>query len=214
MSNIIKLTKMSLYNLTSVFKQIGLILGVWAVVAFVNPMFNNILLGMGIFMIVYQLMAYEDMAGIDNLIASLPVKKSEYVLSRYLVGALTSIMVIILVVVIYYTSPSPEKMEFPVQILLMAGLTIAVISNSIMIPITIKWGINKGRLFTMALTVLIGMGPAFLLEYVGEKSASMENIIAFINSLDMTTVVISVNVAILLISIFFSIKLYKTKEVK
>ena len=67
MENIINLTKMSFNNLTSIFKNIGIILLIWLVIAIINPSFLSMLFAMGGYLLLYQIMAYEDMYKIDNL---------------------------------------------------------------------------------------------------------------------------------------------------
>ncbi|MBW4872966.1 MAG: ABC-2 transporter permease, partial [Paeniclostridium sp.] len=101
MENIINLSKMSFNNLTSIFKNIGIILLIWLVIAIINPSFLSMLFAMGGYLLLYQIMAYEDMYKIDNLISSLPVKKSEYIISRYVLGITISVISIIFLTIFY-----------------------------------------------------------------------------------------------------------------
>lgn len=214
MSNIVKLTKLSLINLKCAYKQLVIILGIWGAVSIANPEFLNIFLGMGVYIIIYQLMAYEDMAGIDNLISVIPIKRTEYVISRYIFGAIVSGGVIAISLIIYSISPNIDKTEVSLEMLLSIGLTIAVVSNSIIIPVTLKMGIKKGQIVTMCFTLLITMGPAMLLGFFKEKFEIGERIIEFINNSNMYIVISSVNIVILMISILCAIKFYKAKEIK
>lgn len=214
MSNIVKLTKLSLINLKCASKQLLIILGIWGAVSIANPDFLNIFLGMGVYIIIYQLMAYEDMAGIDNLISVIPIKRTEYVISRYIFGAIVSLGVIAISLIIYSISPNVDKSELSVEMLLIIGLTIAVVSNSIIIPVTLKMGIKKGQIVTMCFTLLITMGPALMLGFFKEKFEFGERIIEFINSSNMYIVIASVNIVILIISIICAINFYKSKEIK
>lgn len=214
MSNIVKLTKLSLINLKCASKQLVIILGIWGAVSIANPDFLNIFLGMGVYIIIYQLMAYEDMAGIDNLISVIPIKRTEYVISRYIFGAIVSLGVIAISLIIYSISPNVDKSELSVEMLLIIGLTIAVVSNSIIIPVTLKMGIKKGQIVTMCFTLLITMGPALMLGFFKEKFEFGERIIEFINSSNMYIVIASVNIVILIISIICAINFYKSKEIK
>lgn len=214
MNNIINLTKLSLLNLKSVSKQMVMVLVIWGGVSIANPSFLTIFLGMGVYMIIYQIMAYEDMAGIDNLISTIPVKRTEYVISRYIIGAITSMLVILITVILYSISPTVNKNEMPLNMLLITGLTISALSNSIIIPITMKMGINKGRLFTICLTLLLSMGPAMLFGYLKEKSELGEKLIEFISNMNMYVALIGMNSVIIIISIICAIKFYKVKEIK
>ncbi len=214
MNNIINLTKLSILNLKSVSKQMVMVLVIWGGISIANPNFLTIFLGMGVYMIIYQIMAYEDMAGIDNLISTIPVKRTEYVISRYIIGAITSMLVIIITVILYSISPTVNKNEMPLNMLLITGLTISALSNSIIIPITMKMGINKGRLFTICLTLLLSMGPAMLFGYLKEKSEFGEKLIEFISNMNMYVALIGMNSVMIIISIICAIKFYKGKEIK
>ena len=104
MNNIINLTKMSFTNLKSVYKQIWYIWIIWIGIAIYNPSFLNILLGMSVLLTVYQVMAYEDHNNINYLISYLPVKRKEYVLSRYLLGIVSILLASILLCIVYFVS--------------------------------------------------------------------------------------------------------------
>ena len=146
MNNIINLTKMSFTNLKSVYKQIWLIWIVWIGVAIFNPFFLNMLFGLSILLTLYQVMAYEDNNGINYLISFLPVKRSEYVISRYLLGIGSLLLSIIVIYIVHLVSTqiNPLK-EVPIKILLPISITSAILAMSVIIPLVLKFGINKGR---------------------------------------------------------------------
>lgn len=101
MENIINLTKMSLNNLSSIIKTILIVIIVWIGIAMINQAFFNIIFGMGTYLLLMQVMSYEDTYGIDNLIAKLPVSKNEYVISKYVLGIIISVIFMVLSVLIY-----------------------------------------------------------------------------------------------------------------
>ena len=148
MNNIINLTKMSFLNLKSVYKQISLIWMIWIGVAIFNSFFLNILFGLSILLTLYQVMAYEDSNGIDYLISYLPVKRSEYVISRYLLGIVSLLLSTLVVCIVYFISIKINTSDqIPMEILLPTGITSAILAISVISPLVLKFGMNKGRVF-------------------------------------------------------------------
>ena len=127
MNNIINLTKMSFTNLKSVYKQIWFIWIVWIGIAIYNPFFLNILLGMSVLLTLYQVMAFEDHNNIDYLIAYLPVKRNEYVLSRYLLGVVSILLSTILLCIVYFASVKITSLkEISLKLLLPISVNIPI----------------------------------------------------------------------------------------
>ena len=163
MNNIINLTKMSFLNLKSVYKQISLIWIIWIGVAIFNSFFLNILFGLSILLTLYQVMAYEDSNGIDYLISYLPVKRSEYVISRYLLGIVSFLLSTIVVCIVYFISIKINTSDqIPMEILLPTGITSAILAISIIIPLVLKFGMNKGRIFISIIVMIISTLPISL----------------------------------------------------
>ncbi len=214
MNNMINLTKMSFSNLKSTSKQLWFVWVIWIGVSIYNPLFLNMLFGLSIFMTLYQVMAYEDVNSIDNLIASLPVKKNEYVMSRYVAGIIFLCISIVIICGIYFISNKVNTNEIKLEILLGIGITTALLAMCIMIPMVLKFGVNKGRLLITIITMCIIMIPSFLLENISKEPQLMETIHRFIDVVSMPIIIVILNVAILLISITISRKAYKNKEIK
>ena len=215
MNNIINLTKMSFINLKSVYKQIWYIWLVWIGVAIYNPFFLNILLGMSILLTVYQVMAYEDHNNIDYLISYLPVKKNEYVLSRYLFGIISILLSSILLCIVYVVSIKiNELQDISLSVLLPTSITSAVLATSIIIPLVLKFGINKGRIFMTMIVMLVNTVPTSIVSDLSNNSKLIDTVMNAINSFGMPLLTIIINVFIILISMVISISLYKNKEVK
>ena len=215
MNNIINLTKMSFINLKSVYKQIWYIWLVWIGVAIYNPFFLNILLGMSVLLTVYQVMAYEDHNNIDYLISYLPVKRSEYVLSRYLFGIISILLSIVLLCIVYFVSIKINDLQgISLNLLLPTSITSAILSMSVIIPLVLKFGINKGRVFMRIIVILVSTMPLSLMSDISQDSKTLETIMNIINSVGMPLITVVINIIILLVSIGISINLYKNKEIK
>ena len=215
MNNIINLTKMSFTNLKSVYKQIWFIWIVWIGVAIFNPFFLNMLFGLSILLTLYQVMAYEDNNGINYLIAFLPVKRSEYVISRYLLGIGSLLLSTIVIYIVYLVSIkiNPLK-EIPIEILLPISITSAILAMSIIIPLVLKFGINKGRVFMSIIIMIITMTPIYIISDISKNPKMIDNIMNIINNIGIPIIAILINIVIILISVFISIKLYQSKEIK
>ncbi|MBQ6630580.1 MAG: ABC-2 transporter permease [Romboutsia sp.] len=215
MGNVINLTKMSFTNLKSVYKQIWFVWVIWIVIAIYNQFFLNILAGMSVLLTLYQVMAYEDNNNIDYLIAYLPVKRNEYVLSRYLLGIVSVLLSTILICIVYFISTKINSSSIiKLEILLPTSITSALLSISIVIPLVLKFGINKGRIFMTVIVMLVNTIPASIVSEIINNPNITDTIMNIVNSFGMPLLTIIINVFILLISIFISINLYKNKEVK
>lgn len=215
MNNIINLTKMSFTNLKSVYKQIWFIWIVWIGVAIFNPFFLNMLFGLSILLTLYQVMAYEDNNGINYLISFLPVKRSEYVISRYLLGIGSLLLSIIVIYIVHLVSTqiNPLK-EVPIKILLPISITSAILAMSVIIPLVLKFGINKGRVFMSIIIMVIAMAPISIISDISKNPKMIDNIMNIINNIGLPIIVSIINIVMILISIFISIKLYQHKEIK
>ena len=215
MSNVINLTKMSFTNLKSVYKQIWYIWIIWIGVAIYSPFCLNILLGMSVLLTVYQVMAYEDHNNIDYLISYLPVKRNEYVLSRYLLGIVSILLASILLCIVYFVSIKINDLQgISLNLLLPTSITSAILSMSIIIPLVLKFGIHKGRVFMSIIVILVSRLPLSLMSDISQDSKTLETIMNIINSVGMPLITVVINIIILLVSIGISINLYKNKEIK
>ena len=215
MNNVINLTKMSFTNLKSVYKQIWYIWIIWIGIAIYNPSFLNILLGMSVLLTVYQVMAYEDHNNIDYLISYLPVKRNEYVLSRYLLGIVSILLASILLCIVYFVSIKINDLQgISLNLLLPTSITSAILSMSVIIPLVLKFGINKGRVFMSIIVILVSTMPLSLMSDISQDSKTLETIMNIINSVGMPLITVVINIIILLVSIGISINLYKNKEIK
>lgn len=214
MSNIINLTKMSFLNLKSIFKQIWLIAVIWVVVSIFNPTFLNMLFGMVIVLTIYQVIGYEDAYGIDTLVCVLPVKKKEYVLSRYLMGIISLAISIIIVSAEYFVALRFNQDLISLDILLITGITVGIISMSIVIPILLKFGVNKGKVIVILIMMVLMMIPSGLIGYLAESPEAMEKTIEMINNVGIPLIAFVLNFVVLAISTTISIKIYENKEIK
>ena len=214
MENIINLTKMSLNNLSSIIKTILIVIIVWIGIAMINQAFFNIIFGMGTYLLLMQVMAYEDTYGIDNLIAKLPVSKNEYVISRYVLGIIISAIFMVLSVLIYYMLNSILELNLTLEIFILIGFVTSVLAMSVIIPVILKFGINKGRMVVTILTVLIVVVPTGIMTSIWENKEFMSKIMNVVGNIGVPFILIISSILILIISIIISLSVYKSKEIK
>ncbi|WP_195946734.1 ABC-2 transporter permease [Paraclostridium bifermentans] len=214
MVNIINLTKMSLNNLSSVIKSIGIVFCTWIIVSIFSPAFLSMLFCIGSYLIVYQTMAYEDINGIDNLVSTLPIKRSEYVISRYILGIFGATISMILLLVVYFITVKVNKIYVPLELLITTGVLSSVLLTSVIIPIVLKFGVTKGKIINfLVLFVIISVGTGIVQE-IGSSKESIDNIIGIISSVGFTMITVIISLLIITISMIMSLKLYKGKEIK
>ncbi|KKY00711.1 hypothetical protein VN21_12715 [Paraclostridium benzoelyticum] len=214
MVNIINLTKMSLNNLSSVIKSIGLVFCIWIIISIFSPSFLSMLFCMGSYLIVYQTMAYEDMHGIDNLISTLPVKRSEYVISRYVLGIFGAIISMILLLGVYFSISKVNKTDVSLELLIITGVLSSVLVISVIIPVVLKFGVTKGKIINfLVVFLLIGVGTGIIQEASSDKEF-MDTVINIISSLGFPIVTSILSLFMITISMIISLKLYKSKEIK
>lgn len=214
MENIINLTKMSLNNLSSIIKTILIVIIVWIGIAMINQAFFNMIFGMGTYLLLMQVMAYEDTYGIDNLIAELPVSKNEYVISRYVLGIIISAIFMVLSVLIYYMLNSILELNLTLGIFILIGFVTSVLAMSVIIPVILKFGINKGRMVVTILTVLIVVVPTGIMTSIWENKEFMSKIMNVVGNIGVPFILIISSILILIISIIISLRVYKSKEIK
>lgn len=214
MENIINLTKMSLNNLSSIIKTILIVIIVWIGIAMINQAFFTMIFGMGTYLLLMQVMAYEDTYGIDNLIAELPVSKNEYVISRYVLGIIISAIFMVLSVLIYYMLNSILELNLTLGIFILIGFVTSVLAMSVIIPVILKFGINKGRMIVTILTVLIVVLPTGIMTSIWENKEFMSKIMNVVGNIGVPFILIISSLLILMISIIISFRVYKSKEIK
>lgn len=214
MRNAINLVKMSFVNWWSI-KRVPIIMIIgYGAISIVNDVFLNMLFGMIVFMSIYQVMAYEESYNIDTLISYLPVKGSEYILSKYIFSILSIVSSAIIFSICYYISStqniSSATMSMYIPILSICTLSTSLIT-SLYIPILFKVGFKKGRIVLMMI-MMLGM---FIPGIVSEEYALFFSKIAGIINSSSEVMLLTVVVSILLLaaSYLVSCKLYKNKEI-
>lgn len=215
MNNIINLVKMSYSNFNAVKKTLMLSIGIFAVISIFNPTFLNMLIGMAVYSSVYQVMAYEDTYGIDNLIGYVPVTRDEYVISRYVLSFINIIIGSCICIICYYIASkySPEQnLILDYRFTLYTGVTSAILLVSVSIPLVLKFGVIESRIISTIILLSIIMVPAFAASSLDETGV-LNDIIKKMNEIGMPTIFIILNILIVVISYLISKNVYNKKEI-
>lgn len=215
MNNIINLVKMSYSNFNAVKKTLMLSIGIFAVISIFNPTFLNMLIGMAVYSSVYQVMAYEDTYGIDNLIGYVPVTRDEYVISRYVLSFINIIIGSCICIICYYIASkySPEQnLILDYRFTLYTGVTSAILLVSVSIPLVLKFGVIESRIISTIILLSIIMVPAFAASSLDETGV-LNDIIIKMNEIGMPTIFIILNILIVVISYLISKNVYNKKEI-
>ncbi|MEG1310795.1 MAG: ABC-2 transporter permease [Romboutsia sp.] len=215
MKNIINLVKMNYSNLNAVKKMIILPLVIFVPVSVINPMFLNMLIGVIFFNITQTVIAYEDSYGIDTLIGYLPVKRSEYVISRYVSGILNIGIATCIFIICYYLADKYSTDNWtllPYGITLGIAITAAITGLAIIIPCILKFGAVKGRTIVTLLMIIVLMIPAILSQVLVENKI-LESVLIKLNTLSMPLIFVGINIIILTVSYMITQRLYVKKEI-
>ena len=206
---------MNYSNLNSVKSILLTSLTIFMVGAIINPVFLNMIIGIIVYQMTYQVIAYEESYGVDYLIASLPVKKKEYITSRYIFG-LTSIIISILIFTIIYklvlifSNNSYNIADF--NTMLTVGITSSIVLISVLIPSVLKFGIVKGRIFITIVGVSIVTIPAAILNAIlNEKEAMI--FLSKISEFGIENIFLILSLVFMIISYIISQRIYKNKQI-
>ena len=194
-----------LLNLKSQLRVILLLLGVYGLIAITND--NSSMLGaiiaiMGV-MIPTTALSYDEKAKWDKYALSMPLSRTDLILSKYLLGIAFSVVGFILnfLISLWIGFTSYKESLILSMLLLSAGLFFL----SFVLPPMFKFGVEKGRIVMM---LLIFSPTVFLLilKNMNVKLPSADLIEKFWYILP------AFSVLVLFASIALSVKIYSRKE--
>ena len=147
-------------------------------------------------------LAYDERSKWDKYALTMPLSRTQLVLSKYLLGLLLSIFITVVTAIIQCFFMPPLEAVITAFALFGAGLLI----TAILMPITFKLGVEKGRVIMMVVFIL----PAILGVVLSKSGFSLPTL-----SVDPTLGIIGLIVGILaiyLLSLALSVTFYKKKE--
>lgn len=176
--------------------------------AFIEPEMLTFAGGMFIMVTCYSTAYYEENSKTNYLIHSLPIRPKDYVLSRYLYVAFSTVLSIILTSVLYksliYFKVVNNKEMFPLWVLALALIVIGIFMMAIIVPLELILGFEKGRIAIVFLTLF--------------PVAFSKNLIKYIPQIDFSMMVMKIFVVLciftlIITSYFITSNLYLKKEI-
>lgn len=213
MNNIVNLTKCYIETIITMKNQVILILASALILGIFQEGFIVYGAGAAVMVLVNQVLTNEDISGVNFLIATLPVSKKEYVISRYMGGLISVLVGAVLVTGAYLIVYMFSDRELTLSYIyfLIPAIISAIIIVSINIPVFLKYGALNGRV----VLTLVNMAGLFLPILIVEKISTM-NVLSIFTSNDNILVLFIILVAMLILYISYciSLNLYNKKEVK
>ena len=164
--------------------------------------------------------SYDDKNGSEVLLNSLPIRRREIVLAKYLSTFLYAVIGLagtIFFMAVLDAAGLKSLARMPGLQEIVGSLSAAILLNSVYYPLYFKLGAIKVRLFSIIVFVLIFLLPGFLVGYFKSHSsgeAAFGLVTAVLNTpgwLQGSAIAVLL-LAVLLVSLVLSLKIYKNKE--
>lgn len=189
-------------------KQLKYIMFVVLFYLFFSKMTDNISMFGAMAMIVFAMLpitalSFDEKANWDKYGLTMPVSRTKMVLSKYILGIISSIFALIL----NFIGQTLLGAEINKEIMIAALITFALslLFISLLLPVVFKLGVEKGRLLMfvvlMAPTMLILLFKDYITKPIFEE--------IFKNAFYIIPIVV---IVIFVLSIMLSISIYKNKE--
>lgn len=191
-----------------IFKQqakvYALIIIVWLFMSFMqkDTMILCGMLSLTSVFITITVIAYDEKAGWEKFALTMPISRNNMIISRYVFTLGIALIANIFGLIINFIVIKDVDNSLISFLFFMA---ISFLGSSILLPLIIKFGTEKGRMLIFALVFI----PTFLIagaEKLGIRLPVIKSLTTFSILVFITTVVL------ILISIFISIKIYNKKE--
>lgn len=197
------------YMLMKYFRTYVVIIGVMAIVTLFStpaPLFIIYPVIMTN-MLPVSLVNYDEMSRFDRYYQTMPISKTQYVSSKYLMSLIFQILSLIIFTAAYSVSLIRSSQFEAVAIMTIASYMIILISvlPSILLPFVFKFGSEKGRMFYLLITAIFVGASMYLLNNDTLLMIDM-NTIGFVRAFIMSMLIYG-------ISWFISIKIYKKREI-
>ncbi len=200
------LLRKDFYVLSTSLKSVLLTWVVFPLVALINPEFSSFILYVGLVAgtLSSTLISYEEREKWPLFAGTLPLSKKQVVTERYvstLIMMLISSLIGAVIMLTYVLRGAPEYASAG---LLVQNFATSLVMPSLLLPVTYRFGIEKGRYIVMFLVIAIAMlTPQMATMLTSEGSAS-----AFILPLMLVG-----SIVLYAVSYLLSLKWYVNKDV-
>ena len=173
-----------------------------------------------IYILVTFAVSYDDKNKSEFILNSLPVERSDIVISKYMSTFVYAIIGVIYAILIGLIGKAIGLSMFSRSISLLNIVfvfTTSCIFSSIFFPVYFKFGNIKMKFFNIILFMIIIFSPTFYFDYVTKnpKNILIEKINYFItntSSFTLNSLALIIGLFIFLISLMISIRIYNNKE--
>ncbi len=192
-------------NLKKQSKVIGVLVVFYLLLAITTK--NNSMFG-AMMLILFAMMpitaiSYDERANWDKYGLTMPVSRTEMVLSKYILGLILSSFALVLNFIVQILMGTEMNTENITIVFVIFG--VSIIFFSLLLPIMFKFGVEKGRML-MILVLMLPTIIIMLLPEIVKTPPSEEMITKALYALPFIIVIIYV------LSIFISINIYNKKE--
>lgn len=208
MRRIINLILLQFQTVFALKKYMLLIIALAAFMAFIQPDMLPFAGALFIMATCYNTAFYEEKSKINYLIYSLPVKSSEYILSKYIFVAINTFISMVISSIVYmcmlYFNIIDKTTIVPLWAFLIMLLGIGIFMMSILTPLEIILGFEKARIALVFLTIL--------------PIVSSTNIVALLPTINLNNNIYKVLiglcvVTLILASYFITLSIYEKKDI-
>ncbi|HHU90049.1 MAG TPA: ABC-2 transporter permease [Clostridiaceae bacterium] len=164
-------------------------------------------------MLPITVMGLDERSKWDHYAVTMPYSRKDIVLSKYAFSTLCAFTAIIVYVIATIIKLLVVKHPFDFsglinQAILM--LSIGLFFSSVNLPIMFKFGVDKGRMWFILITVIIAGGISSLFTFIGAESAQTQ--IESLIQRQTPFMLFVISAGLLLLSALLSIKIYEKRE--
>lgn len=204
MKNIKNLVLLQFENLFALKKYTALAVGLAIFIAYAMPHMLPYAGGILIMGTCYNSAFYEEKGKINYLIHSLPVKSSEYILSKYIFVAINTLISMIILSILAGIKQLGGANITPMWILILILGAIGILTMTILIPLQILLDTQKARFilsFLIAFTVIYSITLAEILPTINFNNGTFKLLIVLCI------------LTLILVSYFITSNLYAKKNI-
>lgn len=209
MNNIMNLVRFQYFSAYAIRKYILFIVAMGLIMAIANPsmiVFSCAFLLMGL---TYSTAFYEEKSKVSYLVYTLPVKPTDYVISKYAYGYLNTIIAIIFSAIVYvaFSTLKNSPLEgLTLGTMALSVLAIGLVLTLIVLPLSIILGFEKGR-------IVIMLSAIFPLCFSTELITILSKINITISPIFIALITILTIITLTLISYFITLNIYVKKDI-
>lgn len=221
MGNILNLVKINYRNIKPISKELILTIIFFVVASTINPMFLNMMIPVIVLKLSHEVIMYENKNSINNLIGYLPVTRSEYVLSKFIVVLINLVIGISIFTICYFVSKNYTSLGtilLDYRLMLSAGVFSSLLGMSLLIPCILQFGYIKGRIISILIIVTSILLPTgiltgeWMISIVDVSGSKFVGIVELLNRIGLPVISIVIGSVVIVLSLILSRKIYENKE--